>query len=74
MVQAAIAREMRVYALTEHMPRGPEDLYPEEASTLPTSPSSSSVFSSVSSVSSVSSLQSRSFAIHVSVIEVEKAG
>lgn len=32
MVQAAIAKEMRVYALTEHMPRGPEDLYPEEAS------------------------------------------
>ena len=32
MVQAAIAKEMRMYALTEHMPRGPEDLYPEEAS------------------------------------------
>ncbi|KAI9799366.1 MAG: histidinolphosphatase [Piccolia ochrophora] len=31
MVQAAIARKMRVYALTEHMPRNaPEDLYPEE--------------------------------------------
>ena len=35
MVQSAIAKKIRVYALTEHMPRGPKDLYPEEASTYP---------------------------------------
>ncbi|KAL8822540.1 MAG: hypothetical protein Q9191_006725 [Dirinaria sp. TL-2023a] len=29
-VQAAIGRKMRVFALTEHMPRADEDLYPEE--------------------------------------------
>lgn len=29
-IQAAIAQKMRVFALTEHMPRGAEDLYPEE--------------------------------------------
>lgn len=32
MVRTAIAREMRVYALTEHMPRDIEDFYPEEVS------------------------------------------
>ena len=31
MVQAAIARRMRSFALTEHMPRHKEDFYPEEA-------------------------------------------
>src|SRR5947207_227029 len=30
MVQRAIARGMRIYALTEHMPRDVEDFYPEE--------------------------------------------
>jgi histidinol-phosphatase (PHP family) len=32
MVQTAIAKEMRVYCLTEHMPRDMVDLYPEEVS------------------------------------------
>ncbi|KZF22333.1 histidinol-phosphatase [Xylona heveae TC161] len=30
MIQTAIARKMRVFALTEHMPRDHADLYPEE--------------------------------------------
>lgn len=30
MVQAAISRGFQVYSLTEHMPRGKEDFYPEE--------------------------------------------
>lgn len=30
MVQRAIARGMKVYSLTEHMPRDVEDFYPEE--------------------------------------------
>lgn len=30
MVQAAIARKMKVFALTEHMPREEQDLYTEE--------------------------------------------
>ncbi|KAF2673448.1 histidinol phosphatase [Microthyrium microscopicum] len=34
MVQAAIARGMSTYALTEHMPRDIEDLYPEEVSAI----------------------------------------
>jgi histidinol-phosphatase (PHP family) len=29
-VQRAISRGMRVFALTEHMPRDTDDLYPEE--------------------------------------------
>ena len=29
-VQTAIAKKMQVYALTEHMPREDQDLYPEE--------------------------------------------
>jgi histidinol-phosphatase (PHP family) len=29
-VQTAIARGMRTFALTEHMPRDVEDFYPEE--------------------------------------------
>lgn len=29
-VQAAIGKEMQVFALTEHMPREERDLYPEE--------------------------------------------
>ena len=31
-VQAAIERGMEVWCLTEHMPRGEEDLYPDEVS------------------------------------------
>ena len=31
MVKAAIVKKMRVFALTEHMPREEVDLYPEEA-------------------------------------------
>lgn len=31
-VKAAIARKMQILALTEHMPREQQDLYPEEAS------------------------------------------
>jgi histidinol-phosphatase (PHP family) len=30
MVQTAIARGMKLFALTEHMQRGVEDFYPEE--------------------------------------------
>ena len=30
MVQAAIAKQMTTYCLAEHMPRGQNDLYPEE--------------------------------------------
>ena len=30
MVQTAISKKMSVYCLTEHMPRGEQDLYPEE--------------------------------------------
>ena len=29
-VQTAISKKFQVYALTEHMPRGEQDLYPEE--------------------------------------------
>lgn len=29
-IQTAIAQKMRVFALTEHMPRAEEDFYPEE--------------------------------------------
>ncbi len=29
-VQTAISKQMDLYALTEHMPREEEDLYPEE--------------------------------------------
>lgn len=29
-IQAAIAQKMQVFCLTEHMPRGKEDFYPEE--------------------------------------------
>lgn len=29
-IEAAIARGMKVFALTEHMPREQQDLYPEE--------------------------------------------
>lgn len=29
-LQAAIRKKMRVFCLTEHMPRGAEDFYPEE--------------------------------------------
>lgn len=34
-VKAAIAKNMRVFALTEHMPREDKDMYPEEVSFLP---------------------------------------
>ena len=34
MVQAAITKGMTVYALTEHMGRDMEDLYPEEVCSL----------------------------------------
>lgn len=30
MVQTAISKKMKVFALTEHMPRDVEDFYPEE--------------------------------------------
>lgn len=30
MIQAAIAKGFHTFALTEHIPRGNEDLYPEE--------------------------------------------
>ena len=33
-VQTAVSKQMHLYALTEHMPREEEDLYPEEAITL----------------------------------------
>jgi len=39
MVRAAIAKNMQVFALTEHMPREEEDLYPEEVTFLITPPS-----------------------------------
>ena len=29
-IQSAISRKMDLYAMTEHMPRDDEDLYPEE--------------------------------------------
>ena len=29
-VQTAIDKRMKVFAMTEHMPRGEEDFYPEE--------------------------------------------
>jgi histidinol-phosphatase (PHP family) len=29
-IQTAIAQKMEVFCLTEHMPRGKEDFYPEE--------------------------------------------
>lgn len=29
-IQTAIAQKMEVFCLTEHMPRGEEDFYPEE--------------------------------------------
>jgi hypothetical protein len=37
-IQKAIRQKMRVFALTEHMPRAEEDLYPEEVCTLPCVP------------------------------------
>ena len=33
-VQTAVSKQMHLYALTEHMPREEEDLYPEEVTTL----------------------------------------
>lgn len=33
-VQTAVTKQMDLYALTEHMPREEEDLYPEEVTTL----------------------------------------
>ena len=33
-VQTAVSKHMGLYALTEHMPRGEEDLYPEEVPAL----------------------------------------
>lgn len=33
-IQTAIGQGMRVFCLSEHMPRGKEDLYPEEVSCL----------------------------------------
>ena len=33
-VQTAISKHMDLYALTEHMPREDDDLYPEEVTTL----------------------------------------
>jgi histidinol-phosphatase (PHP family) len=30
MVEQAVAKKFKVFALTEHMPRGIEDFYPEE--------------------------------------------
>lgn len=35
-VQTAVNKQMDLYALTEHMPREEEDLYPEEVTALPT--------------------------------------
>lgn len=32
-IQTAIAKKMQVFCLTEHMPRGREDFYPEEVLT-----------------------------------------
>ncbi len=37
-VRAAIAKNMRVFAMTEHMPREEDDLYPEEVILLITPP------------------------------------
>jgi HisJ family histidinol phosphate phosphatase len=37
-IQTAIRQKMSVYALTEHMPRAEEDLYPEEVCKLPRVP------------------------------------
>lgn len=34
-VQTAIGQKMRVFALTEHMPRKEQDFYPEEVRCLP---------------------------------------
>lgn len=33
-IQTAIAQKMEVFCLTEHMPRGKEDFYPEEVQSL----------------------------------------
>ncbi len=33
-VQTAVSKQMYLYALTEHMPREDEDLYPEEVTAL----------------------------------------
>ncbi len=33
-VQTAVSKQMYLYALTEHMPREEEDLYPEEVTAL----------------------------------------
>ncbi|KAI4161122.1 MAG: hypothetical protein LQ342_005159 [Letrouitia transgressa] len=44
MVQAAFACKMEVFALTEHMPREQQDLYPEEVASVPTSEKLSEVF------------------------------
>jgi len=35
MVQAAIGKAMKVFALTEHMPRDVKDFYPEEVRMIP---------------------------------------
>lgn len=37
-IQMAISKKMYVFALTEHMPRAREDLYPDEVCTLPSFP------------------------------------